>query len=227
MAMGAEENEGAAPKIVAVQPEYTFDPVPEGTKVTHDFIIKNEGTATLEITNVKPGWGCTQVSRTKPIPPGQQDKIAIEVNTNHYGGKTFKRSIAVFSNDPKNDKIILTISGPVEKIVSVEPDKVKMFGFFEDNLTETVKITPVEKYPFKITGAKTDKDKYISFDLKPTEDAGKTAYMLTITNKYKEAGRYSDTIMLQTDNKTIPEIKVKVLGSIRDRAEEEKKAQTH
>ena len=44
-----------APKAVVIEPDFEFKPVPEGTKITHDFIIKNEGTETLEITQVKPG----------------------------------------------------------------------------------------------------------------------------------------------------------------------------
>lgn len=55
VAIGASEKTEKAPKAVVVDPNYEFDPVPEGTKVTHDFIIKNEGTETLEITKVKPG----------------------------------------------------------------------------------------------------------------------------------------------------------------------------
>ncbi|GAB6144306.1 hypothetical protein [Desulfocicer niacini] len=36
-------------------PEYRFDAVPEGTKVTHAYVIKNKGTALLEVVRVKTG----------------------------------------------------------------------------------------------------------------------------------------------------------------------------
>ena len=35
--------------------EYLFDTVPEGTKVTHAYVIKNKGTAPLEVLQVKTG----------------------------------------------------------------------------------------------------------------------------------------------------------------------------
>ncbi|MFH1155880.1 MAG: hypothetical protein V1793_18885 [Pseudomonadota bacterium] len=35
--------------------EYRFDPAPEGTAVTHDYVIRNKGDATLRIDNVKTG----------------------------------------------------------------------------------------------------------------------------------------------------------------------------
>jgi len=44
-----------APKAVIIEPEFEFKTVPAGTKVTHDYVIKNEGTATLKIIKVKPG----------------------------------------------------------------------------------------------------------------------------------------------------------------------------
>ncbi len=34
---------------------YSFQPVPDGTKVIHDFIIQNKGTAPLKIHRVKTG----------------------------------------------------------------------------------------------------------------------------------------------------------------------------
>ena len=40
-------------KIAA--PEYRFDAVPEGTKVTHAYVIQNKGTAPLEVVRVKTG----------------------------------------------------------------------------------------------------------------------------------------------------------------------------
>jgi hypothetical protein len=35
-------------------PVFTFEAVPDGVHVTHEFIIKNAGDTLLHITNVKP-----------------------------------------------------------------------------------------------------------------------------------------------------------------------------
>lgn len=43
------------PLAVPVEPEFVFKPVMEGQEVVHDFVIKNDGKALLEIKNVKPG----------------------------------------------------------------------------------------------------------------------------------------------------------------------------
>ncbi len=44
----------AGPKAVFVNPDYIFGSLPEGQGLTHDFIVKNEGDAPLNITNVQP-----------------------------------------------------------------------------------------------------------------------------------------------------------------------------
>jgi hypothetical protein len=54
-AIGAEESPPASPSAFISQPEYTFEPVVDGTQVMHDYVIQNRGTKTLEIQKVKTG----------------------------------------------------------------------------------------------------------------------------------------------------------------------------
>ncbi len=44
----------AQPKAVIENPVFTFEAVPDGVHVAHEFIIKNVGDTLLHITNVKP-----------------------------------------------------------------------------------------------------------------------------------------------------------------------------
>lgn len=44
-----------APVAVVPVDTYEFPPVPEGTKVVHEFKIQNQGTETLHIEDVKTG----------------------------------------------------------------------------------------------------------------------------------------------------------------------------
>jgi hypothetical protein len=43
------------PGMVLPELRYEFDPVVDGTEVTHDFPLKNSGSGTLAITQVKTG----------------------------------------------------------------------------------------------------------------------------------------------------------------------------
>jgi hypothetical protein len=51
----ADEATSAKPGMVLPELKYEFDPVVDGTEVVHDFPIKNSGSATLAITQVKTG----------------------------------------------------------------------------------------------------------------------------------------------------------------------------
>jgi len=44
----------AQPKVLIDNPVFTFESVPEGVKIPHEFIIKNIGDTTLHINNVLP-----------------------------------------------------------------------------------------------------------------------------------------------------------------------------
>jgi hypothetical protein len=44
-----------APKLVIDETAHSFDPVLDGTMVTHDFVVRNEGEAVLNIQKVKTG----------------------------------------------------------------------------------------------------------------------------------------------------------------------------
>ena len=45
----------ASPEAFMPKSSYIFDPVVEGTKITHDFVIQNNGAAPLKIEKVKTG----------------------------------------------------------------------------------------------------------------------------------------------------------------------------
>lgn len=150
------------------------------------------------------------------------------MNTKNYGGKKFNRSISVYTNDPvyannpKKQKITLHISGQVEKVVQITPKKVRLTGFLENEISATVKIVPEKKFAFKVIRSKMDKGKNISYDLKEMDKSGKFEYLLKITNLSKVKGRYFDAVILETDSKIMPEIKIKIFGNIRSKVEEEK-----
>ncbi|MFO8048471.1 MAG: hypothetical protein R6U29_05500 [Desulfosudaceae bacterium] len=54
-AADAQARWGEEPEIFVPETRYSFEPVPEGTEVSHDFVIQNKGDAPLEINRVKSG----------------------------------------------------------------------------------------------------------------------------------------------------------------------------
>ncbi len=109
-----------APKAVPVEPIKNFDIVPRGELIRHEFLIKNEGDATLEITDVHPACGCTVVNFDTKIEPGQTGRVEAKVDTQDFAGPISK-SIAVFTNDKANPKLQLVVKADVKPYISVEP----------------------------------------------------------------------------------------------------------
>ena len=83
-------------------------------KVSHTFVIKNEGEAPLVVTRVIASCGCTTPEWTKePIAPGKTGDIKVTYNPAGRPGP-FSKSISVYSNG-KTGSFLLTIRGEVKE----------------------------------------------------------------------------------------------------------------
>src|SRR6185295_1367672 len=66
---------------------FFFGNVAPTDKPQHDFIVTNTGKATLEITDVRPGCGCTTAGAwDKKIEPGKTGKIPLAFNPANFTG---------------------------------------------------------------------------------------------------------------------------------------------
>ena len=112
----------AQPEIKFENTTYDFGKIKEeGGKVTGKFIFTNVGNEPLELTNVRPGCGCTAANYTKgAIAPGEKGYIEATYNPYNRPG-AFNKNIRVTTNEPKfleNDKAtphMIFIKGEVIK----------------------------------------------------------------------------------------------------------------
>ncbi len=108
----------------------------------------------------------------------------------------------------------LTISGRVEKFVTISPKDVKLYGPAGNPIKATVQIIPEKKYAFRILEARAKYGKHIDFKLQEEKGSQAGNYVLMIENKKTSKGRYFDTVYLKTDSKVQPQINVNVYGNI-------------
>ena len=92
----------AQPKIQFESTTYDFGKIhEEGGKVTGKFVFTNVGDAPLELTNVRPGCGCTAANYSKgAIAPGEKGYIEATYNPYNRPG-AFNKNIRVTTNEPK------------------------------------------------------------------------------------------------------------------------------
>ncbi len=131
------------PHIQFSETVHDFGKVKSSEVLRHDFIITNTGSALLEITDVKPGCGCTTAGTwDKQIQPGQTGKIPLQLNPANFSGMVTK-PITVTCNDPAQGTHSLQLKAEIWKPIDVQPNYVHFMPIEEDptNETKVVRIT--------------------------------------------------------------------------------------
>ena len=105
------------------------------------------------------------------------------------------------------------MTGRVEKFADITPRFLRMVAMAGQPISSSVTITPEKKYAFKIIKAFAQKGTHINVTLSPRPE-GTPGYIVSVENLKKTIGRYYDTVVLKTDSKLKPVIKIKVYGNI-------------
>jgi hypothetical protein len=92
-----------------------------GTTKDVEFKYRNEGKRDLTIRYIKPNCGCTAIQQgAMAVKPGQESSIKATFNSTGYAPGKLLKSIYVFTDDPKNSEVVLSLTAevvakPVEK----------------------------------------------------------------------------------------------------------------
>lgn len=210
------------PKIVAAEPVKDVGTVAKGEKIVNDFVIRNEGDAVLEITNVQPACGCTVAEFDKSIAPGQTGKIHAVVDTTTFNGPISK-GVSVFSNDPDTPQLELTIRAKVEPYVSVKPGYARYITVqgepLEGNIAQTIWVP--DGTPMDITGVDSPWPflKVTYREAKPDErvaDAkGKVWRVEMNLSNDAKVGPLSDYVTIHTNHPKQKIVQIPVSGFVR------------
>lgn len=102
-----------APVLTIENADIKFGDLQETATLQRDVVITNKGKKELSIRALQPNCNClTAVAETMVIKPGQSTKIKITFSPKGRPGIQNK-SIAVYSNDPRNPVQRITLSGYV------------------------------------------------------------------------------------------------------------------
>jgi hypothetical protein len=102
-----------APKISVKNDHHDFATIVEGEIVTHQFEIKNAGTAELIISQVHASCGCTAAKPEKmKLKPGEKTFVKVEFNSENRLGPQ-EKFVYVSSNDPINPEYKLSFVGVI------------------------------------------------------------------------------------------------------------------
>ena len=119
----AEENltRENQPRIFCEEPTFDFGSRDASEVVDHTFVLKNTGTADLEIKRVQPACGCTTAElEKKVVPPGESSRISAKLSLAGRGGE-LQKPILIESNDTTNPALQLVMKGVVGADFEITP----------------------------------------------------------------------------------------------------------
>ena len=145
------------------------------------------------------------------IPPGGEGKLTVTLKTQNFGGKPLAKNVKIFTNDPKTPVVQVYLTGRVERVIEIEPKRLVLMGYVDEELEQTATILAEEKYRFKITEAKARSGKNIAFTLEELRKDGRSGYLLTVTNLKEAPGQFYDTLLFTTDSKLTPRFFLRVV----------------
>lgn len=117
----AETSVVPRPRAVVDAPIHDFGTVPEGTKVRHEFVLRNAGTGPFSIQRIMPSCGCTASNASvDTLSPGAETKIQVTFDTTGFSGER-ESKVVILTSDPDNGQIEVRLRGRIETDVIFEP----------------------------------------------------------------------------------------------------------
>lgn len=191
--------------------------------------VRNRGRLPLQITEIKTSCGCTQgkiAPERATIPAGGEASIDIYVDPKRIPGFHSKKTLTIFSNDPKTPTVAVNVEANVEPEFEI-PERIE-FGDVPKGEAKslTIPIRQVGAEPLEIKSAET----YVAEGQTPPTgityavervpegnwtQPGKAEYNLTVKlDASMPPGAFRHTCLLKTNLTRLPMYRVMVVGNI-------------
>ncbi len=202
----------AGPRAEVPATLHDFGEVFEDKELTHTFVIKNTGDATLEIKDIDADCACTTTESDRRIPPGGQGRLKLTIAP-YSVMRQFKKETKVFLNDPARSPVVFRLTGYARPFVEIQPSHVvRLRGKPGEDLRGQVRFISHLPTPFEITGFTTDIPHLIDVNIK-AEQPGKI-YLVEVRNKSRDQGNYQGLITLSTTSAKRPRLVMRVFGEL-------------
>jgi hypothetical protein len=111
-----------APKLVVEKTSYDFGEIVPGRSNTAVFYFRNAGDKLLKITDIRKCCGAMTELNKEELAPGESGVLTVKYRTSQGSG-TLSKKISLFTNDPENTQVELTIMGKVVRTLEWMPTK--------------------------------------------------------------------------------------------------------
>ncbi len=215
--LGAAPRAGAAdaaPRLVIDKPVYDFGTVEQGTRVEHAFKIRNDGSASLQVSKVDSSCGCTAgVSADGFVGPGRDTWVTVTFDTSRISGRTSK-TVILHSNDPTVPEAALSLTGQVVTDVVVNPTPLYLGRIRRGETIRRELVISAGRpgAPHNVIDVETETPVVRAY-VEPGETADQQRVVVEITPNLP-LGRFTDELRVRTTSPRQPIVIIPVFGSV-------------
>jgi len=219
------ESATQGPRVQVDEPHFNFGRMQRGTTKSHEFVIRNVGTAPLRLEVGQTSCKCTLGDVTgKPVPPGESTHVRLEWSAKSDQGP-FRQTATVLTNDPLNSRIELTIEGEILAANSVMPPDL-MFDKLPVGESKSAEVYVMAMLQDELTVSEAELSDPATLDkfevrIEPVErealpsPLAKDGVRITVTAKPGlPIGRFNQWLSLRTNLKDAEKLEIPVVGRV-------------
>ena len=208
------------PQIVCAEPVFDFGERNNTEFVEHDYPIRNAGTLSLEIRQVRASCGCTAVKPSQDVvPPGGEASIRARFDLRGRNGFQ-QKTITVASNDPDTPNLMLQLKGTAMQALRANPSTLFFGRIGPDGMRSRTFEVVSARGPIQIVGARTDNPGLVltALELEAGADGSTRRFELTLDPALPE-GNVNGSVFIQTDLAGQAELAIPVAAYVMAAAE--------
>lgn len=202
------------PKLAFAEISYDFGRVAQGTPVNHRFSFTNDGGTDLSIINLRAGCECeAMLEGGRDIAPHADGAVHGHFDTESvYGPQRW--TITVYSNDPTQRAVTLTVTGEVALDVAADPAQVYL-GVVPPGVASLREVAVRAASDTIRVGTPESDAPQLVLHFDDANDASNVAGVLTLgTAPNAQPGPFWTIVRLPTSSPTHPVVRVAVSGII-------------
>ena len=116
----------AAPELAVEQGSFNFGTIPQGKTVQHNFIVKNNGDAPLQIKHLSAACGCTAAKPSSSlVPPGRSAEIQVTFDSANFSGNV-EKTVTMTTNAGKVPSYTFKLDGNIVEGLRVTPRQLNL-----------------------------------------------------------------------------------------------------
>jgi len=204
----AQQEASQAPHAIVPNLSHDFGSVAQGSKIVHQFTIRNAGTASLTLSRLSLSQSGMTGKMKPAISPGEEASVTIEWDTTRMKGSVVGNAVLKL-NDPATPQITLVLTAVVKPGIEFLPYQAIYASVYQgESGQRNIRIVNNRERPLGITRVE-QQGEHFHAELKPVE-SGKLYDLEVTVPAAVPPGRYSEEVFLYTDDPSMVRLMVPV-----------------